>query len=74
MMKGVKVGDLVRVSTKVHQQGIPKDRTGLVIQRLETVIDYMDTTKQPTDVWLIQFTNGEIMKFHDMWLEIVREA
>ena len=73
-MKGVKVGDLVRVSTKVHQQGIPKDRTGLVIQRLETVIDYMDTTKQPTDVWLIQFTNGKIMKFHDMWLEIIRRA
>ena len=71
---GVKVGDLVRVSTRVHQQGIPKDRTGLVIRQLEAVVDYMDTQKQPTDVWLIQFTNGKIMKFHDMWLEIVREA
>jgi len=74
MTTDVKIGDLVRISTKVHQQGIPKDRTGLVIKRLETVIDYMDTTKQPTDVWLVQFTNGKIMKFHDMWIEIIRSA
>ena len=74
MMKGVKVGDLVRVSTKVDQDGIPKDRAGLVIRQLEAVVDYMDTQKQPVDVWLIQFTNGEIMKFHDMWLEIIRRA
>jgi len=74
VVMGVKVGDLVRISTKVHQEGIPKDRVGVVIQRLEAVIDYMDTTKQPTDVWLIQFTNGKIMKFHDMWIEIIRSA
>jgi len=70
----MKPGDLVKVSTKVDQEGIPPSRMGIVVQRVEAIIDYMDTTKQPTDVWLVQFTNGKIMKFHDMWIEIIRSA
>ena len=70
----MKPGDLVKVSTKVDQEGIPPSRMGIVVQRLDAIIDYMDTTKQPTDVWLVQFTNGKIMKFHDMWIEIIRSA
>ena len=72
MMKGVKVGDLVRVSTKIHQEGIPSNRMGIVICHAGVVLDNFALSER--DTWTVQMTNGEIMKFHDMWLEIVREA
>ena len=65
MMKGVKVGDLVRVSTKVHQEGIPPNRMGIVLR---------NDGLNECDIWLIQLTNGVVMKFHNMHLEIMREA
>ena len=72
MVMGVKVGDLVRVGPKVHQEGIPLNRTGIVIRHGGVVIDHF--TKSECDTWFIQFTNGNTMKFHYMWLEIVRSA
>ena len=69
---GVKVGDLVRVGTKVHQEGIPLNRMGIVIRHGGMILD--DFTLNECDTWFIQFTNGNTMKFHHMWLEIVRSA
>jgi hypothetical protein len=70
----MKPGDLVKISDKIDQKGIPPSRMGIVVQRIETIIDYTDIVKQPTDVYLVQLMNGEIMRFHEMWLEIVRSA
>jgi len=72
MMKGVKVGDLVRVSAKIHQEGIPVNRMGIVLRHDGVRLD--NFTLNECDVWLIQLTNGVVMKFHNMHLEIMREA
>ena len=70
----MKPGDLVKISDKIDQEGIPPSRMGIIVQRLEAIIDYMDTARQPTDVWLVRLINGRTMRFHDMWIEIVRES
>ena len=56
------IGDLVRVQEGTHDDRLPKGRTGLIVER---------TAKGVYKVWM---TNGEVLRFHSMFLDVVTEA
>ena len=53
-----KSGDLVRVIGNVHDPGLPKSRTGIIIEMLP------NPRKNISDCANILFHNQEILKFH----------
>ncbi len=60
-MAKFKVGDLVRVTTHTHQDGMPDHRVGMIIESEEAYRG---------EVFAIVFLGTEItMRFHRMFLE-----
>ena len=55
------IGDLVRVQEGTHDERLPKGRCGLIIERGGECV---------YKVWM---TNGETLRFHEMFLEKVTE-
>ena len=66
-----KVGDFVRVKENTHDKQMPENRHGLIVER-HTPRDYVKHTGY-TDIWAILMTNGNILRFHEMFLEKVSE-
>jgi|TARA_R110000744_G_scaffold15740_4_gene43647 hypothetical protein len=66
-----KVGDFVRVKENTHDKQMPESRHGLIVER-HTPRDYVKHTGY-TDIWAILMTNGNILRFHEMFLEKVSE-
>ena len=66
-----KPGNLVRVKEKTHQDGMPKHRTGLI---METVPEEIDESRSYTAFYNVAFVGcGTVLKFHEMFLELVEE-
>ena len=71
-MKELKVGDLVRVAEGTHDAKMPPSRTGLII---ETIIEKAwNDEKAPVGMFKVWMTNGETLRFHEMFLEKVEKV
>jgi hypothetical protein len=65
-----KPGNLVRVKDMTHDDTIPNHRLGLV---METVPEEIDESRTYTAFYNVAFAGGKILKFHEMFLELVEE-
>ena len=66
-----KVGDLVRVKDSTHDQKMPESRCGLIVERQAPRSG--DKHLRFTNIWNILMTNGNILRFHEMFLEKISE-
>jgi len=67
MDKKLRPGDLVRVRETTHDDNIPEDRHGLIVEC---------ATHGPatyTYVWKVLMTNGKTLKFHEMFLVKIKK-
>lgn len=64
-----KVGDLVRIKDSTSDKKIPENRHGLIVE-CHAPRDYAKHMGY-TDIWNILMTNGNILRFHEMFLEKV---
>ena len=71
MKKIFKIGDLVRIKDTTHDDRMPPSRMGHILSEYKTIVHYTDKEKVPTGLWNIYMTNGEVLKFHEMFLEFV---
>ena len=70
-MKELKIGDLVRVTEDTHDARMPPSRTGLIV---ETIIEKAwNDEKAHVGVYMVYMTNGERLKFQEMFLEKVED-
>ena len=70
-MKELKIGDLVRVTEDTHDARMPPSRTGLIV---ETIIEKAwNDEKAHVGVYMVYMTNGERLKFHEMFWEKVED-
>tara|TARA_Y100000114_G_C11661424_1_gene279246 strand:+ start:551 stop:781 length:231 start_codon:yes stop_codon:yes gene_type:complete len=65
-----KPGNLVRIKESTHEPAIPSHRLGLV---METLSEEIDESRSYTAFYNVAFTGGKILKFHEMFLELVEE-
>lgn len=70
-IKRFKVGDLVRVSDKTHDEGMPHNRMGHIISAYHTTVHYSNRGPVKTGAWELYMTNGATLVFHEMFLEHV---
>ncbi len=70
-----KRGDFVRVKEGVWDEEMPTNRMGHVQGFANGSRLYNDkgVTVQPTDQYYVYMTNGNTLKFHEMFLELVDE-
>ena len=61
-----KIGDLVKVKEGTSDARMPDSRLGLIISYAK-----WPGGESHTDVFLVLFTNGASLRFHEMWLESV---
>ena len=66
-------GDFVRVSKKTHDSRMPASRMGHIVEEYKTIVHYTDKKPEPTGIWRVFMTNGEVLRFHEMFLEKVDE-
>ncbi len=69
--KRFKIGDLVRVSEKTHDEAMPKNRMGHIINDYRAPVHYTNRGPVKTGAWEIFMTNGITLVFHEMFLEHV---
>lgn len=73
MRKTFDKGDFVRIIEGTHDDRMPASRMGHVIEEYTTIIHYTDKEPQPTGIWKVFMTNGNVLRFHEMYLEKVDE-
>ena len=61
------VGDLVRVVETTHDPKLPPNRTGLIIEAI--IEQAWNDLHAPVGIWKVWMTNGETLRFHEMFLE-----
>ena len=68
-----KIGDLVRVKEGTHSEKMPKSRIGHIqgFANESRLYNNKGVTIQRTDQYNVYMTNGEILKFHESYLELV---
>ena len=62
MDRDVQIGDLVKISEMVHQDGIPESRVVVVL------------SKSTQDSYNIIGNHGKVLRFHESLIEIVAKA
>jgi len=67
----LKVGDLVRVSPETHDARMPSSRTGLIVEAIKHKA-WNDEVAH-VGLFMVLMTNGERLKFHEMFLERIEE-
>jgi predicted RNA-binding protein Jag len=60
--KDIQIGDLVRISNMVHEDGIPESRVVVVL------------SKSTQDSYNIIGNHGKVLRFHESLIEIVAKA
>jgi len=60
--RDIQIGDLVRISEMVHQDGIPESRVVVVL------------SKSTQDSYNIIGNHGKVLRFHGSLIEIVAKA
>lgn len=66
-----KKGDFVRIKEGTHDDAMPASRMGHLIEKVHSTIHYSSREPEQTSVWYIFMTNGNKLKFHQMYLEHV---
>lgn len=61
------MGDLVRVIEGTHDHAMPRSRTGLVVEVVESAVGHA-AGPPPTSLYVVQF-GASTLRFHPMWLE-----
>ncbi len=56
------IGDLVKISEGTHEESMPRHRTGIIVERVAN------------SVYMIRFTNGQILKFHRMFIRLINRS
>jgi hypothetical protein len=62
-----KIGDLVKVKEGTSDARMPDSRLGLILSYAK----WPGYDFSHPDVFLVLFTNGACLRFHEMWLESV---
>lgn len=62
MDKDIQIGDLVRISEMVWEDGIPENRIAVVL------------SKSTQDSYNIIGRNGKVLRFHEFLLEVVSKV
>ena len=57
-----KVGDLIKISEGTHEESMPHHRTGIIVERVAN------------SVYMVRFTNGQILKFHRMFIRLINRS
>ena len=65
-----KPGNLVRIKEITHDDALPDHRLGLV---METVPEERDESRAYTAFYHVAFAGGKVLKFHEMFLELVED-
>ena len=70
-----KVGDFVRIKDGTHNEDMPASRMGHIAGYANGSRLYNDkgVTVTPTDQYNVYLTNGNTLKFHEMFLELVED-
>jgi len=68
----LKRGDFVKIRDGVHDPSMPTSRMGHLIEPVQSLVHYNNKALEQTDVWIILMTNGSKLKFHKMYLELIR--
>ena len=72
MMKKIfKKGDFVRIDERTHDDRMPHSRMGHLIEPVSATVHYSDREPVTTQIWSVYMTNGERLRFHEMYMEIV---
>ena len=71
-----KVGDFVRVKPGTLDEDMPATRMGHIqgFANGSRLYNAQGVTVMPTDQYSVYMTNGAILKFHEMFLELVDEG
>jgi len=69
-----KKGDFVRVRDTTHDSRMPFSRLGHILEEYKTVVHYTDKKPVSTDSWMVFMTNGIVLRFHEMFLEHVKDG
>ena len=64
----LKPGDLVRIKEGTHDSRLPDSRLGILMYEYKAVLPYTDREPQNTGCWMILFTNGELLHFHEYYI------
>lgn len=72
MNKIFKKGDFVRISESTHDDRMPASRMGHLIERVSATVHYTDKEPVATHIWSVYMTNGERLRFHEMFMEHVQ--
>jgi hypothetical protein len=64
-----KIGDFVRVKDTTHDERMPASRLGHILEEYKTIVHYEDKKPVPTENWKVFMTNGNVLRFHEMFLE-----
>ena len=69
------IGDFVRVKEGTDQEGMPKSRMGHIQGYVSSTRLYNQkgVTVSHRDQYYVYMTNGNTLKFHEMFLELVDE-
>jgi hypothetical protein len=67
----LKVGDLVVVLDGTHDARLPPSRTGLIVEAI--CEKAWNEDKFSIGIFRVMMTNGELLKFHEMFLRKVEE-
>ena len=67
----LKVGDLVIVLEGTHDARLPPSRTGLIVEAVREKAWNEDRFN--IGMFKVMMTNGELLKFHEMFLQKVEE-
>ena len=74
MNQTFKIGDFVRVKDGTHQDGMPLTRMGHLISRPHVAVRYSNEEPRHEVIWEVFMTNGIKLKFHEMFLEHVKDV
>ena len=71
MKRKFKVGDMVRVKENTHDEQMPENRCGLIVNDGQSPSRLHERSEAYTSIWRVLMTNGVTLKFHEMFLEQV---
>ena len=72
MKRKLNIGDLVRVTEDTHDSRMPPSRTGLIVSQV--CEEAWNDEKVPVGVFNVWMTNGETLRFHEMFLVKVESS
>lgn len=65
-------GDFIRIDERTHDHRMPASRMGHLLKRVSATVHYTDKEPVATHIWEVFMTNGNTLKFHEMYMEHVK--